>query len=89
MTQENKCIKLLWQQYVGWNLYIQNFYVSKIIIILANQDIMQILFNLKSLVMFSLIIKDFLFSVCKCLRLLPAVVCLYFQGKIVISLIQT
>lgn len=37
MTQENKCIKLLWQlKYVGWNLYIQNFYVNKINIILAN-----------------------------------------------------
>lgn len=26
MTQENKCIKLLWQlKYVGWDLCIQNF----------------------------------------------------------------
>lgn len=47
---------------------------------------MQILFNLKSLVVFSLTIND-VHSVSKYLRLLPAVVRLDFQGKIVVSLI--
>lgn len=47
---------------------------------------MQILFNLKSLVVFSLTINDLL-SVSEYLHFLPAVVRLDFQGKIVTSLI--